>query len=286
MASPAHYWYVKGDIYVYDQNISAYTGASTAYSKTINIPLNITAASNGKIKLLNVQTNKYAYYQDPKTKEPIGELGVIAGETTYFRGDPITYWEYMQLSENEQQMFLDSVYISVAACTTLGTGTPASSTYPSGTVMTVSEYRNFASKNATVHHDEKDEDVPVTDVFRLSNNMSYDNGYVLSLDMNNPMEWDKWYSIIKGDSEEDRKNVKEYSGLDREEKELYLEGPSFTPNTSGVYGQRDYAIGEIITDEVYKNYNAIPEAWKPTEGQAVMERAYVAKAEVIYQYLG
>lgn len=286
VASPAHYWYVKGDIYVYDQTISAYTGASTAYSKEINIPLNITAASHGKMKLLNVQTSKFAYYQDQKTLEPIGELGVIAGNKTYYRGDPITYWDYMQLTDNEQKMFLDSVYVSVAACSTLSSGNPASTSYPSGTVMTVSDYKSFAAKNATLHHTERDEDVPVSDVFRLSNNMSFDNGYVLSLFMNNPKDWDQWYSIIKGDSETDRKSTRQYNALSKDDKELYLEGPSFATDESGVYGQRLYGIGDIITEEVYKNYNDIPEAWKPTENQATMERAYVAKSEVIYQYLG
>ena len=46
-AVPAHYWFIKGSVYVYDQYISAYTGAPNAYSETVDIPLTITAASHG-----------------------------------------------------------------------------------------------------------------------------------------------------------------------------------------------------------------------------------------------
>ncbi|MBO7247902.1 MAG: hypothetical protein J6V02_06115, partial [Bacteroidaceae bacterium] len=37
--SPAHYWYVRGDFYVYNQTISAYTGTPQSYSETVSIPL-------------------------------------------------------------------------------------------------------------------------------------------------------------------------------------------------------------------------------------------------------
>ena len=65
-AVPAHYWFIKGSVYVYDQYISAYTGAPNAYSESVDIPLTITAASHGTMKLLNVMPNKYAYYASPR----------------------------------------------------------------------------------------------------------------------------------------------------------------------------------------------------------------------------
>jgi hypothetical protein len=34
--APAHYWFIKGQIYLYNQYISAYTGAADAYSKTVS----------------------------------------------------------------------------------------------------------------------------------------------------------------------------------------------------------------------------------------------------------
>jgi len=61
--SPAHYWYIKGSVYIYDQEVSAYAGSATAYSKDVKIPLTITAASQGKLQLVNVQPNLYAYYK-------------------------------------------------------------------------------------------------------------------------------------------------------------------------------------------------------------------------------
>ena len=67
-AVPAHYWFIQGSVYVYDQYISAYTGAPNAYSETVDIPLTITAASHGTMKLLNVMPNKYAYWSAPGKK--------------------------------------------------------------------------------------------------------------------------------------------------------------------------------------------------------------------------
>nr|MCR5180680.1 hypothetical protein [Bacteroidaceae bacterium] len=63
-ASAAHYWFIRGDIYIYDQYISAYTGSASAYAETIDLPLTITPASGGKLRLVNVQPNFYAYYDD------------------------------------------------------------------------------------------------------------------------------------------------------------------------------------------------------------------------------
>ena len=59
--SVAHYWYVKGTVYVYDQVVTAYTGSASAYNKESQLNLTITAASHGELKLLNVKPNLYAY---------------------------------------------------------------------------------------------------------------------------------------------------------------------------------------------------------------------------------
>ena len=77
-AVPAHYWFIQGSVYVYDQYISAYTGAPNAYSETVDIPLTITAASHGTMKLLNVMPNKYAYWSAPGVK-----LCGISSERSY-----------------------------------------------------------------------------------------------------------------------------------------------------------------------------------------------------------
>ncbi|MCR5179854.1 MAG: hypothetical protein K6C30_01370, partial [Bacteroidaceae bacterium] len=48
----------------------------------------------------------------------------------------------------------------------------------------------------------------------------------------------------------------------------------------GVYGQHDYVVGDIIPDAIHDTYEAITS--KPTENQATVVEAYVAKDEVIY----
>ena len=92
-AVPAHYWFIKGSVYVYDQYISAYTGAPNAYSETVDIPLTITAASHGTMKLLNVMPNKYAYYSATGVKLEEGKKMVI-NEVEYHLNDPINYWDW------------------------------------------------------------------------------------------------------------------------------------------------------------------------------------------------
>ena len=101
---PAHYWYIKGSVYVYDQYISAYTGAPNAYSETVDIPLTITAASHGTMKLLNVMPNRYAYYSAPGVKLEDGKK-VIINDKTYYKNDPISYWDWYLLSKSEKDLF-------------------------------------------------------------------------------------------------------------------------------------------------------------------------------------
>ena len=92
VASPAHYWYIKGEVYIYDQVVSAYTGAASAYSKEVKIPLTITAGAQGRLKLLNVQPNLYAYYGDEARTTRISADGVkVNNESeTYYLNDVIS----------------------------------------------------------------------------------------------------------------------------------------------------------------------------------------------------
>ena len=113
--SEAHYWYVKGDVYIYDRTVSAYTGSATAYSKEVNIPLTITAASHGKLTLVNVKPNLYAY-QTVKENGDIVKIGTKDGDTVYDKvfvnnesdsyglNDVITWWEWNNLRPSEQDL--------------------------------------------------------------------------------------------------------------------------------------------------------------------------------------
>ena len=106
---PAHYWYIKGTTYVYDQYISAYTGQSNAFSEAVEIPLTIAAASHGKMKLLNVMPNRYAYYSSTGVPLESGKK-IIINDKTYYLNDPISYWDWYLLSASERDLFVEKTY--------------------------------------------------------------------------------------------------------------------------------------------------------------------------------
>ena len=294
--SEAHYWYIKGSVYVYEQVVSAYTGSANAYSKEVNLPLTITAASNGKLKLLNVQPSKYAYYKsytDASTNTPMGtddEIKVNNEVDIYHLNDVISYWDWSLLPANEQKYFVDKTYVNAI------TVTVGETSYAPGTiVMLPTEYNTYSQtityNDATGNPVTKSSgDTGYADakayVFRLSNDISHDTGYVLTFDMKNPKDWDNWFSI-KDMSTDGYSKIDSvtYKNLTPEEKKLlYLEGPSFRPKevTTGTYeytyGQKQHTKGEIITKEVYNLY--------PTADKSKAAVAYVATEAVTYTYNG
>ena len=131
-AAPAHYWYIRGTSYVYDQYVTAYTGITNAYSEVQNIPLNINAASYGRIRIEEIQPNLYAYYATTEAEagqrtplQNTDEHGdnysvLINNEKTYYLNDPITYWDFIQLSESDQRHFVRETYVSVVHCVVAG----------------------------------------------------------------------------------------------------------------------------------------------------------------------
>ena len=259
-AVPAHYWYIQGQVYVYDQIISAYTGAPNAYSETVDIPLTITAASHGTMKLLNIQPNKYAYYASSNVKLENGKKMII-NDNTYYLNDPISYWDWYLLKPSEQRLFVDETYVSIADCKI------GETTYPAGTVLLPGEYNE--KKNTTVHHVEKNQDVPFTEVFRPSNNLGHDTGYILTYKVNNPTEWNTWYtsasSSIKSQTKDDG----------------YEDGPTYhlSSGNSEVLGQHEYKVGNIISEEVYNTYQGLPSGSLPS-GQATFVKAYIVTKQI------
>ena len=216
--SDAHYWYIKGSIYIYDQVISAYTGAPTAYIKEKHIPLTITAGSHGQLKLINVQPNLYAYWADSGHSAPIaadGEIKVSNGSVTYKLNDVITYWDWSQLSADEQALFEPQTYVNVKT----------------GAV-------SLSSEGEDVHP---------------SNNISHDTGYVLDFKMNTPSDWNTWYSPKTGGG--DSISTTAYNGKTDREKDAYMPGPTYSTSLTGVYGQRTYYQGEIVPKSVFDSYS-------------------------------
>ena len=302
-AVPAHYWFIKGQVYVYDQYISAYTGSPNAYSESVDIPLTITAASHGTMKLLNVMPNKYAYYASPNTKLEEGKK-IVINDVEYHLNDPISYWDWYLLTKSEQSLFVDQTYVTIADCT-VGTDNVAVSEGKvmspgnSSTEGTYEYYKNLAQSKVLeegkpavkyVHNTTTGQDVAFDFVFRSSNNLSHDTGYMLTYKVNNPLEWDTWYSEYKdnaNDANKAREKSLDKNGLATEMENDIKVGPNngptyrLTSGTGGVFGQRDYKVSNLISKEVYDTYqnivtnhsSAIP------SGQASFESAYIVTQE-------
>ena len=268
-AVPAHYWFIQGSVYVYDQFISAYTGAPNAYSETVDIPLTITAASHGTMKLLNVMPNKYAYYSAPGTK--IGaDKKIVINDVEYHLNDPISYWDWYLLTSSEKSLFVDETYVTIADCKYSSSD---ANIIPAGTVMLPDEYAAAKAAHEKVYHVEKQENVDFDFVYRSSNNMSHDTGYMLTYRVNNPTEWNTWYTKADGT---EAKNQTGGTGFE--------DGPTYhlANGSDGVLGQREYKVSNLISKDVYTTYETMkanhPTAI-PSSGQATFEGAYIVTQE-------
>ena len=281
-AVPAHYWYIKGQVYVYDQYVSAYTGAPNAYSETVNIPLTISAASHGVMKLLNVKPNRYAYYSTYNTnvQKKLDKDGkLVINDVEYHLNDPISYWDWNLLTASERNLFVEDTYV-VIADSKIG-----ETAYAEGTVLLKSEYDALINDGKPTNVTQKkivnDEEtyVPVDFdyVFRSSNNLSHDTGYILTYNVNNPAVWNKYYSPLNGSSRDGKITVDAYKDLDVNAQAAYTDGPTYRPNANGLYGQRDYKYSDIITKEVYDTYQAAKSAHSSAipSDQATFEPAWL-----------
>ena len=265
-AVPAHYWFIKGSVYVYDQYISAYTGAPNAYSESVDIPLTITAASHGTMKLLNVQPNKYAYYSAPGVRLNTGKRMVI-NEVEYHLNDPISYWDWYLLTKSEQALFVDQTYVTTAECK-IGNVTIAADS-----VFLPTDYQALKDAHPTVYHVALEKDVDFDFVFRSSNNLGHDTGYMLTYKVNNPTDWNPWYT--KFDDASHSKN--QTGGTD------YENGPTYylTSGTGGVLGQREYKVSNLISKEVFDTYTTMASnhSGELPAGQATFEQAYLVTTD-------
>ena len=316
--SPAHYWYIKGTVYVYDQVISAYAGSASTYSKEVKIPLTITAGSNGRLKLLNVQPNYYAYYTDNNgnrvklgtpdaNNKPIDKVTVNNEMDTYKMNDVISWWDYNMLTETDQQYFVKETYVNVDTCY-VGNYAEANM-YPTGTYVlendkslhdndaTATAYKQFLQSHPTIYDKKGNEITDITSVFHPSNNISHNTGYVLTFDIDSPKDWDDWYSPVTGSSTYSvatngtvtttRKTKEEYDDLSSTEKEGYRVGPTYTLKSTanpGLYGQRRYEFAEIIPKEVYTDYTTTTATMLAamTEEQKTAWKATQAEVEPAY----
>ena len=270
-AVPAHYWFIQGSVYVYDQYISAYTGAPNAYSETVDIPLTITAASHGTMKLLNVMPNKYAYYSTkdhPMTKDQ----KIVINEVEYHLNDPINYWDWFLLTPSEKALFVDQTYVTIAD-SKYSSGD--ADIIPAGTVMLPSEYATAKAAHQKVYHVEKQQMVDFDFVYRPSNNISHDTGYILTYKVNNPTDWDTWYTKFDSDTAEKKQKDNEMAG--------YEDGPTYhlASGDASVLGQREYKVSNLISKDIYDTYQTMDENHHSAipAGQATFEGAYLVTKE-------
>ncbi|MBR2097182.1 MAG: hypothetical protein IJ907_04765 [Prevotella sp.] len=287
---PAHFWYIKGSTYVYDQYISAYTGQSNAFSEVVDIPLTIAAASHGKMKLLNVMPNRYAYYSSPGV--PLGDdKKMIINGKTYYKNDPISYWDWYLLSNYEKELFVEKTYVNCITCKIDGVE------YAAGTyVMTDAEFATYKTTfqegktqheytNAAGQTIEKADKTAADDdyIFRESNNVSHDEGYILTYEVNNPSLWDNWYTKKQGVYNA-KITLAEYE-KETTDKSLYEDGPTYRLKaTSGgaVLGQSEYKHGDLIPEAIYTTYEGIKShVTEAANGkQATFEMAYIVKNKI------
>ena len=318
-AMPAHYWYIKGSVYVYDQYISAYTGLPNAFSEKVNIPLTISSASHGKLTLLDVKPNLYAYYSGKDKKKLTTDQELVIRDVTYRLNDPIDYWEWYKLSADEKNLFVPKTYVTTDSCMMTVNG--KDTFYPKGYVMLYDEYDSFYRNNTTdiiyeegsaavpsvqlatvdadgnpvVEKDYNNQPVykPFDDVFHMSNNLSHKTGYILTYSVNNPMQWNTWYTPNSGSSLDGKINTETY-GKSETVTTDYENGPTYTPTVSGVYGQTDYTVGNIISETVFNSLTttqktALVTAWnaetdpekKAEKKQASFEPAYIVTANIL-----
>jgi len=260
--STAHYWFIRGEYYVYDQYISAYTGAAQSYAESVKVPLTISAEAHGKLKLLNVQNNFNAYWTDAqyntldaKYKLEGDNSCIIINGNAYHKNSPISYWDYSHLTDRERELFQDGTYV----CTT------AVGTYQEGQVLTSAEYNALS------------DDVKVN--FDVTNAVDAEHGFLLTYVWDNPRIWSDYY--IKPDSQDPSDMISSDLKSNNAAYNSYLLSPTFkcTVDNARIYGQKYYIEGELIDQITFNNQLGKEEVKQYTSDyQASFESAYVTKS--------
>ena len=266
---PAHYWYIAGSVYVYDQYISAYTGSPNAFRETVEVPITISAAAHGTMTLLDVQPNYYAYYKtytNSSSNTPLtNDQKIVINDVTYQKNDPISYWDWNKLTAGQKQLFVKETYVTSAGCKI------GSDTIYAGTVMLPSEYNRYKAAAETMDVMSNGKEVEFDEIFHSSNNMSHNNGYLLTYNVTNPKIWDKWYTQINSTTHAKKQDITV------DERSSYEDGPTYYPSATGTYGQQLYDVNAIIPNTIYNEYDALVNP--PTENQATFVPAHLVTTE-------
>ena len=304
-AAPAHYWYIRGDYYVYDQYISAFTGSAQAFAETVSIPLTITPESQGKLTLQSIQPNHYAYWTDyegidNKYKSLVDPDAIVVGGLTYKLNEPISHWAWSHLSDAEKSFFTSDTsdtwvcsndatygdheykkgdiftsqpadiyvckYDFIETVKDPITGDESEVVYQKGDVLEASAYDALSS-------DSKNN---FAAVFNVSNAVNHENGFLLTFDWDNPDIWNDYYHSETADATIRASVYKNESG--------YIPSPSLkfngseTDGETTVLGQISYSAGDVIdaTTYQYQVDNISNSGYVDGDTQAKFDKVYVA----------
>ncbi len=284
-----HYWYLKGDFYVYDQLISAYTGNAATYNSELNIPLDINGKINPKLRLQNVLPGLYASpaaFEYDYRNEKSDSLDIIFNGVIkrYGQNDPISYWDWYNIPTASVAKLQDNFVLQTYTCredVTVG-GT----TYHRGQAILPAAYAELDGKTGT---DAEGKSVDAQSMFNLTNAVDKEHGFLLTLDMSNPTVWDDNYILI------DEKQASttlpltlttaEWNKLDATIRGEYInvtyaKSATFKCKDNGVYGQATYGKGDIVSKLVYDSEAAVEE--KLTADQIAALTPTLAKFEAAY----
>ena len=301
-AAPAHYWYIRGDYYIYNQTISAYTGTARAYTEQTSIPLTITPESQGRLTLHSIEKNLYAFWNDnellPKYQSQTVPGAIVVGGKTYLKNDPISAWDYSLLAEPEQAFFVNyDTYICSYDITISGTEYTEGSVFPT-LPDSIKEYyvcthdiihdnvviysQGDAVTKAAYDNMSKIDQSKCARAFNPSNAISSDNGFLLTFGWDNPDIWNNYFRYKDNNPPSGTSQTLRQSYMTPELEHDYVPSPTFKCIESGVYGQAEYMAGDIIDSLTYSAQDLISDklaGYGILDEQAVFKEAYVTKVE-------
>ena len=313
--APAHYWYIRGDFYVYDQYITAYTGSATAYPEDASIPLSITAESQGRIKLVSIEENKFAYWDNyendvpPAYRTTITEEGkepenaILVGDVTYRLNDPISKWSYDHLvTDAEKDLFVDNTWVCTydavvpdpnnegqyiynykegqvfssepnALYICIESFEDNDTEHEKGEVLTEQEYTTLIASLTN-----KDNQFKYSSVFNVSNGVTHENGFVVTVDWNNPDVWNSYFHIKNSEAQVEA-ILPNSAGNNGNAPTGYEYSPTYKrTGTNAVLGQAYYKVGDKVDENTLTQQKALErdvDGILTLENQAAFEKAYI-----------
>ena len=286
--SPAHYWYIRGEFFVYEQLISAYTGSANAYSANITLPLTMSAQGNGKIRLLNVlpglytdpsKIGNFVYNDDPDlaTSDSL-RISFATAEKAFGQNDPISYWDWYMASNVDKAKFVLKTHVCREEVTVNGT------TYYPGQGITEETYNSLAGYQIV---GEDGKTVDVQSLFNVTNGIGNykDTGFLLTVDLTNPSKWNDYYTLASTSEPVNHKlTTSGYNSLTDTEKANYIKSATMRfeavdGKTEGTFGQYHFEQDAVTSQGVIEMQTPEVISGVDPTTQAKFEKAYVAKED-------